>query len=264
MQLSGVMERLERVVDTAGSPGAALPDLKAALKATDQVQSYMAARRAEWYVRSVRIRRRSPEAAIALRPETPATAPVDEFERTQHLEALALADVILGDAPAGSSSGPPLVVVDASQTDGAGGPVVDWGIPVELPRSVLEHVFAVNDANVIIVANGVVLYAPGQLDLGRTTRLASREQRCALHALYATCAVPGCSVHFDRCRLHHIVFWCFGGRTDLVNLLPVCQHHHTRIHQDGWNITLGPNRELRIELPDGQIMSTGPPKRSAA
>lgn len=196
--------------------------------------------------------------------QTPSTAPSDPFERTQHLEALALADLIVGDVPAGAGSGPPLVVVDASQTDGAGGPVIDWGIPAELPPSVLRDVLGVSDPDVVVVANGVVLYAPGRLDLGRTTRLASRDQRRALQGLYATCAVPGCAVHYDRCRLHHVTWWRHGGRTDLDNLLPVCQHHHTKIHNDRWTITLGANRELTIELPDGHVMRTGPPKRSAA
>jgi hypothetical protein len=195
---------------------------------------------------------------------TPSTAPADAFERKQHLEALALADVILGDAPAGSSGGPPLVVVDATRTNGAGGPTLDWGIPVELPLSVLRDVFDVHDPDVAIVANGVVLHAPGRTDLGRVTRLANRAQRRALQGLYSTCAVPGCAVHYDRCKLHHIIWWRHGGRTDLDNLLPVCQHHHTRIHEDGWEITLGAHREFTIRLPDGQVMRTGPPKRSAA
>jgi hypothetical protein len=47
-------------------------------------------------------------------------------------------------------------------------------------------------------------------------------------------------------------------------LLPVCVTHHQRIHNDGWLVKLGPSRELTVTLPDGQIMTTGPPKRTAA
>jgi hypothetical protein len=47
-------------------------------------------------------------------------------------------------------------------------------------------------------------------------------------------------------------------------LLPVCEQHHQNIHHNGWLITLGPNRQLTIQLPDGQIMTTGPPHRNAA
>jgi hypothetical protein len=116
----------------------------------------------------------------------------------------------------------------------------------------------------IKVRNGVVIEAPGVLNLGRSTRLANRAQRRALRGVYATCAIPGCHVRYGRTKLHHIVWWRHGGRTDLDNLLPVCVTHHQRIHNDGWTVSLGANRELTITLPDGQIMTTGPPKRTAA
>ncbi|MEM1332304.1 MAG: HNH endonuclease [Actinomycetota bacterium] len=219
----------------------------------------------------------------------PDTAPTDPRRRRQHLDALAFADLLLGNATSGAP-GAPIVVVDATtattvpggldsatargqtdhgQTDdgepGTGrGPIVDWGLPVELPHARQRDVFDAHDPDVVIVADGVVLHAPGRLNLGRTTRLANRAQRRALAALYPTCAVPGCSVHYDRCRLHHVIWWRHGGRTDLDNLLPVCQHHHTRLHDDGWDVTLGPNRELAITLPDGRTLRSGPPRRSAA
>jgi predicted restriction endonuclease len=71
-------------------------------------------------------------------------------------------------------------------------------------------------------------------------------------------------VKFDRCKLHHIVWWRHGGRTDLHNLLPVCAHHHTKIHDHDWQIELGAHRELTIRFPDGTIHNTGPPTRQAA
>jgi len=160
--------------------------------------------------------------------------------------------------------GPPLVVIDASQSGGAGGPLLDWGYPVELPRSILAELAGTTDPDVVVVRNGVVLHAPGRLNLGRTSRVANRAQRRALAGLYSTCAVPGCSVHYDRCRLHHVIFWRNGGLTDLANLLPICQHHHTRLHEAGWEVTLGPHRELIIRYANGQVLRTGPPKRSAA
>jgi hypothetical protein len=197
--------------------------------------------------------------------ELPATAPADPLERVQHLEALALADLIVGNTTTTASvAGPPVVVIDATQTNGVGGPVLDWGLPIELPASVLDDVLGRRDPDVVIVANGVVLHAPGRLNLGRTTRLANRAQRRALQGLYATCAVPGCAVHYDRCKLHHVIWWRNGGRTDLDNLLPVCQHHHSLLHNNGWDVSLGANRELEIRVPDGTTMREGPPKRSAA
>lgn len=53
-------------------------------------------------------------------------------------------------------------------------PRVDWGLPVEIPWSVLVELFSDADVYPVIVRNGVVLYAPGELNLGRSTRLANR------------------------------------------------------------------------------------------
>jgi hypothetical protein len=154
-----------------------------------------------------------------------------------------------------------VVVVDTATPDA---PVVDWGIPVEIPWAVLADLAGSADVHTVVIRNGVVLHAPGQLNLGRTCRTANRAQRRALRGLYATCAIPGCAVKYDRCRLHHVEWWENGGGTDLQNLLPLCERHHHRVHDDGWILTLGPHRQLTVHTPDGQVMSTGPPNRRAA
>lgn len=205
--------------------------------------------------------------------QTPSTCPADPIDKQRHLSALALARLVdggVGGGAGGGRSGRPeyVVVVDSSQPDGAGGPVVDWGIPVEVPHRVLTELLVDGSAgatvHTVVVRNGVVLHAPGDLDLGRDTRLANRPQRRALRALYATCAIPGCAVRYDRCKLHHVVWWRHGGRADLSNLLPVCTHHHTKIHDGGWDVSLDSNRKLTIRFPDGTIHNTGPPNRQAA
>jgi hypothetical protein len=140
--------------------------------------------------------------------------------------------------------------------------VCEFAIPVEIPARVLATLAGDADVSAVVVRNGVVLYAPGELNLGRSTRLANRAQRRALRGLYRSCAIPGCGVAYDRCKLHHIIWWRNGGHTDLNNLIPVCSVHHGRIHNDGWVIELGPNRELTLRLPDGTIHTTGPPGRS--
>lgn len=144
------------------------------------------------------------------------------------------------------------------------GPVAEFAIPVEIPARVLADLAGEADVHAVVVRNGVVLHAPGDTDLGRTTRLANRAQRRALRGLYKGCGIPGCTVGFDRCKLHHIIWWSKGGRTDLANLIPVCSVHHAKIHHDGWVIELGPNRELTLRLPDGSIRTTGPPTIRAA
>jgi hypothetical protein len=166
-----------------------------------------------------------------------------------------------GTVSGGSGRTETMVVVDVSSPSG---PVVDWGLPVEVPWRVLRDLFDVTDPAVVVVRNGVVLHAPGQLNLGRSTRLASRARRRALRALYPTCAIPGCGVRFRYTQPHHVVWWEHGGLTDVANLLPLCDRHHHCVHDKGWRLRLGPNRELDVILPDGQVMSTGPPTRQAA
>jgi len=221
-------------------------------------------------VTGVRLAARLDAAADTLFAEaTPSTCPTDPVEKQRHLAALALARMITAEADeagTGVRPGRPeyVVVVDASQPDGAGGPTVDWGIPVEVPHRVLPDLMADATVETVIVHNGIVLHAPGRLDLGRTTRLANRAQRRALRALHSTCAIPGCTVRYDRCKLHHITWWRNGGRTDLQNLLPMCTHHHSKVHDGGWVVELGPRRQLTIRFPDGTVRNTGPPSRAAA
>ncbi len=133
-----------------------------------------------------------------------------------------------------------------------------------IPARVLAELAGDADVTTVVIRNGVVLHAPGELNLGRTTRLANRAQRRALRGLYNACAIPGCTVGYDRCELHHIIWWRHGGRTDLENLVPVCSKHHGKIHHDGWVIELGPNREVTLRMPDGTIHTTGPPGRRTA
>jgi hypothetical protein len=199
---------------------------------------------------------------------TPATCPSDPVEKQQHLAGLAVASLLDNHGAGAGKPGRPeyIIVIDSTSPDGAGGPVIDCGIPVEIPSRILADMAGSGDVDVhaVVVRNGVIIHAPGELNLGRTTRLANRAQRRALRALYSTCAIPGCRVRYDRCKLHHIIWWRNGGTTDLDNLLPCCPQHHARIHDAGWVITLGPNRELTITFPDGTIHNTGPPKRTAA
>lgn len=198
----------------------------------------------------------------------PENCPSDPVEKQKHLRALALARMVNGGVSGVSvrTGGKPefIAVIDVDQPNGAGGVEVDWGLPIEVPVAVLAALLGDADVHSVVVRNGVVLHAPGRLDLGRGARHANRAQRRALRGLYSACAIPGCSAHFDRCKLHHIVFWSQGGMTDLDNLLPLCVHHHHRVHDDGWALSLGAHRELTIRFPNGTVQSTGPPTRLAA
>jgi Domain of unknown function (DUF222) len=165
-------------------------------------------------------------------------------------------------------SGPPrfgraevIVVVDYTKIGVDGRPTIDWGSPISLPFRCLEDLAQQASVHTVVVNNGNVVDPDGDLNLGRTTRLANRPQRRALKALYATCAVPGCSVRFEFTKPHHLKWWRNGGLTDLLNLLPLCTHHHACAH-NGWIFALGPNRELTITFPNGKTLTTGPPNRN--
>lgn len=92
------------------------------------------------------------------------------------------------------------------------------------------------------------------LDLGSRTRLFSRAQAVALSAVHDSCAAVGCDRPFAWCELHHKVPWGQGGRTDLDNAVPLCGHHHRRVHD--------PTFEHEW-LPDGTVeFRRGPSRRT--
>lgn len=107
----------------------------------------------------------------------------------------------------------------------------------------------------------VVLDGEGRpLDVGRAKRLATREQRVALRAMYRTCAIDGCVRHFDTCHIHHLAEWEAFGLTDLANLLPLCSFHHHRAHEGRWRLQLeASSRQLTVRLPDGTLHSKSLP-----
>jgi hypothetical protein len=64
------------------------------------------------------------------------------------------------------------------------------------------------------------------------------------------CRYPGC--HSTRhLKAHHVVPWILGGRTDLNNLILLCQWHHTTVHEGGVTITRNGDGWV-FRKPDGQ------------
>ena len=128
--------------------------------------------------------------------------------------------------------------------------VIQTGTDIDLPVDTVRRMAC--EARIIPVvmgSSGVVL------DMGRATRLASRQQRRALEVMHATCAVPSCSVPVAQCQPHHIEYWNSGGSTDLDNLVPLCDQHHRCVHEGGWRLTLRPS--------DRRVTVTQPGQRSA-
>jgi hypothetical protein len=90
----------------------------------------------------------------------------------------------------------------------------------------------------------------GVLALGRTRRLVSTAQRRALMIRDGMCQYPGCH-SIRHLKAHHRVPWSAGGRTDLDNLILLCQWHHTVVHEGGVSITANDEGWL-FTKPDGQ------------
>jgi hypothetical protein len=92
--------------------------------------------------------------------------------------------------------------------------------------------------------------------MGHCKRLANREQRRALRAMYRGCAHPDCNVTFDRCHIHHVRPWEDVGPTDLDNLLPLCFEHHHLVHEGGVHLTIDASRTLTWQQPDGTVRTS--------
>jgi hypothetical protein len=69
------------------------------------------------------------------------------------------------------------------------------------------------------------------LAVGRKRRRATRAQRRALLRRDGGCARPGCPENrIERLHAHHMRHWIFGGRTDLNNLVLLCDVDHGLAH----------------------------------
>jgi hypothetical protein len=79
------------------------------------------------------------------------------------------------------------------------------------------------------------------LDLGRSTRVVQPAQRAALAVRDSGCVFPGCARPLSWCEAHHLRHWLDGGPTDLANLALVCRAHHRAVHEQGWQLTRGPD-----------------------
>jgi hypothetical protein len=105
----------------------------------------------------------------------------------------------------------------------------------------------------------LVVSAAGEvLDAGKDIRLANRAQRRALRFRHGRhCAFPGCEAPIDWCEAHHVEEFDPDptndrGRTDMVNLVPLCRSHHHRVHEGGFTLALEP---------DGTVVAHRPPDR---
>lgn len=91
------------------------------------------------------------------------------------------------------------------------------------------------------------------LHLGRTKRLASREQRLALIAALHGCSRPGCNAPASMCAVHHVLDYRKNGITDLTNLTLACDSCHALIHDGpgGWKTSTEGSQSHTQAAPPG-------------
>ena len=124
---------------------------------------------------------------------------------------------------------------------------------VALPVTTVQRLCC--DANI----HAILLDDNGEaLNVGRERRTATRAQRRALRAMQRTCAHPHCTISFDNCRIHHIVWWRNLGNTNIDNMLALCEQHHHLVHEGRWTLTMTTRRIATWTRPDGTHWHTGP------
>jgi hypothetical protein len=103
------------------------------------------------------------------------------------------------------------------------------------------------------------------LDIGRATRLVPAGMRRALVLRDGGCRFPGCDRPPQWTDAHHLHPWAHGGATRLPNLLLLCRHHHTTVHEGGWRLDYDTKTNtVTAYRPSGQRLDlTGQPQGPA-
>ena len=191
--------------------------------------------------------------------DPPQDAPIDPLERQGYLRAVAL--LALVDGKGAGSFGPDLTVLIDAKTLLEGeheDSIVEIGdAEFQLPVDTIRRWACMADVTPMIVGeDGTRLY------VGRTIRVANREQRRALRVHYRTCGF--CPTPFSHCEIHHIKWFRHGGSTNIDNLIPVCALHHHLLHEGGARLEVHDDGSITLILPDGTRQNHDPPTIRAA
>lgn len=125
------------------------------------------------------------------------------------------------------------------------------------PIAVARNACDANLTALLLNDHGVVI------DLGRTRRLFTPQQRRLLAHRDGGCRWPDCDRPPAHTDAHHLVSWLDGGTTDLTNALLLCRHHHRNVHENGWTLHItnpgqGTNGPITITGPNNQQLTTHP------
>ena len=109
------------------------------------------------------------------------------------------------------------------------------------------------DCSLVIARHGA---EPGDINLGRKTRVVSTPLRRALATLQdGKCCFPSCTNPIDED--HHGKHWIHGGGTDLDNLGGLCLACHRRVHDAGYRMKVERGERV-FYRPDGRRMERSP------
>ena len=131
-------------------------------------------------------------------------------------------------SPAGGKHDPPPDTPSPVAASGAPQPVepvtFEDGTPVplsEVARILCDAEFT----RIVMTAENV------PVNLGRSVRLYSREQRRAIIARDRGCQFRACTQPVQWCEIHHVDWWSNGGETSLDNGILLCSFHHHEVHR---------------------------------
>jgi len=95
------------------------------------------------------------------------------------------------------------------------------------------------------------------LSVGRRSRTIPAPIRRAIEARDRGCRFPGCNRRHYLAG-HHIEHWAKGGETSEANLVLLCHHHHTLVHEGGYSIRRHARGRLSFLRPDGKRIPHAP------
>ncbi len=172
--------------------------------------------------------------------------------RIAALGALAEARVALDRRPGDPPRREVVVHVDAAvlaDDTAAGRAYLEGGPPISAAQA----------CRMLCEATAVVMLEHGRepLAVGRRRRRATPAQRRALLRRDGGCARPGCpESRIERLHAHHMRHWLHGGRTDLPNLVLLCDVDHGLVHEHDLVMTRRDGRLVVLDRDGRRVWGT--------
>ena len=121
-----------------------------------------------------------------------------------------------------------------------------------LPRSVVER---------LLCSGGIRTVVHDELgnvcNIGRRRRTVTERQFRALVLRDRHCTHPGCTSKAGL-QAHHVKHWIDGGRTELANLVLLCERDHHALHDGEFEIEPLGRQRFRFVRSDGRLLVTHP------